>query len=145
MPGVPGKGGPVPKRSSERAGHRTKAEQPDKVVVPVAFQVPPASEEWAEEARRWYESLAESGQSRYFEPSDWAYARLLARLLSDQLGKARPSSEMMKALLAAMGNLGTTEADRRRMRIEVERAVEQHGKSAELAVLEDYRRLAANG
>lgn len=137
MPGVPGKGGPVPKRSSERAGHRTKAEQPDKVVVPVAFQVPPASEEWAEEARRWYESLAESGQSRYFEPSDWAYARLLARLLSDQLGKARPSSEMMKAILTAMNDLGTTEGARRRLRIEVERPASDAGDpGAELIILD---------
>ena len=137
MPGVPGKGGPVPKRSSERAGHRTKAEQPDKVVVPVACQVPPASEGWAEEARRWYESLAESGQSRYFEPSDWAYARLLARLLSDQLGKARPSSEMMKAVLTAMNDLGTTEGARRRLRIEVERPASDAGDpGAELIILD---------
>lgn len=123
MPGVPGKGGPVPKRSNARAGHRTKAEQPDKVTRSGSVPVPPSSAAWADEARRWYESLAESGQSQYFEPSDWAYARLLARLLSDQLGKARPSSEMMKAVLSAMNDLGTTEGARRRMRIEVERAV----------------------
>lgn len=137
--------GPVPKRSTQRAGHRTKAEQPTVIKRRGPVEMPPPEPHWAPAAKEWYEALAASGQSEYFEPSDWAYARILAQLLSLQLTSSRPSSEMMKALLAAMGNLGTTEADRRRMRIEVERAVEQHGKSAELAVLEDYRRLAANG
>jgi len=115
---------------------------PDKVVRSGPVVMPPPDPAWAEEARRWYVSLSESGQVQYFEPSDWAFARLLARLLSDQLVKPRPSSEMVKAILSAMNDLGTTEGARRRMRIEVERAVADDGKGAELAVLEEYRRLA---
>lgn len=139
MPGVPGKGGPVPKRSNARAGHRTKAEQPDKVKTRGRVEMPPAGR-WRVEAKRWYKSLASSGQAEYFEPSDWEFARLLARLLSDQLGKEKPSSEMMKAILAAMNDLGTTEGARRRMRIEVERGVDDDT-AAEVAVLDAYRRI----
>lgn len=137
-----GSRGPVPKRSSARAGHRTKAEQPDKVSVPGRVRVPPASRDWASEARAWYQSLRASGQSRWFEPSDWEFARLLARLLSDQMERDRPSSEMVKAILSAMGDLGTTEGSRRRMRIEVERESDPV-ESAEVAVLNEYRRLSS--
>lgn len=138
-----GSRGPVPKRSAERAGHRTKAERPDVVRVAEPAKAPPARRGWAPAAKAWYRALARSGQSRYFEPSDWELARLVADLLSRQLRAERPSAEMVKACLAAMASLGTTEADRRRMRIEVERPVAGAADEAEqaaVAVLEEFRR-----
>ena len=36
-------------------------------------------------ARRWFESLAESGQSAFYEPSDWATAYVLAETMSREL------------------------------------------------------------
>jgi len=140
--------GPVPKRSSERAGHRTRAEQPDVVRLGEPVAPPPARRGWSPEAKAWYRALGRSGQARYFEPSDWELARLVAELLSRQLRAERPSAEMLKALLGAMASLGTTEADRRRMRIEVERQAaeaEEAAEAAEVAVLEQYRRLAGGG
>ncbi len=137
--------GPVPKRSSERAGHRTRAERPDVVRLAEPAPAPPARRGWAPQARAWYRALARSGQARYFEPSDWELARLVAELLSRQLRAERPSAEMVKACLAAMASLGTTEADRRRMRIEVERPgaeAEDEAKRAAVTVLEEFRRLS---
>jgi hypothetical protein len=88
-------------------------------------------------------SLRRSGQSRYFEPSDWQYAQVLAHMLSVQLGSPRPSAQMMKALFAAMEALGSTESSRRRMQIEVERDtgtdLSDEVRAAEVAVLAQYR------
>jgi hypothetical protein len=105
--------------------------------------MPPSDPMWSVRATAWYESLAESGQSKYFEPSDWQYARLLADLLSGQEARERgPSAEMMKHILSAMGNLGTTEADRRRMRVEVERDQAEQGPAPDVLVMDKYRRAA---
>ena len=135
--------GRTPKRSSQRAGHRTKAEQPDTVNVRGRVPIPAADSTWHPQAAKWYRSLRRSGQSRYFEPSDWQYARILAHMLSVQLTSPRPSAQMMKALFAAMESLGTTESSRRRMRIEVERQREggttDEVEAAEVAILAQYR------
>lgn len=137
-----GSRGPVPKRSAEQAGHRTKEEQPDKTTGEVV-KPPPASREWAPEARNWYKALKRSGQSHWFEPSDWEYARLLCRLLTEQLQRAKgPSSEMVKAILNGMDQLATTEAARRRLRIEVERPEPGSDDEGKVAVMQRYREAA---
>jgi hypothetical protein len=135
--------GPVPKRADQRAGHRAKSDRPDRVTEPGNVKRPPSAADWSPEARAWYRSLEKSGEARFFEPSDWQYARLLARLLTDEMMKSRRSSEMIKAVLAGMDNLGTTEAARRRMRIEVERHanVDDGVENAKVSVLDQYRAL----
>jgi hypothetical protein len=136
--------GPVPKRSSQRAGHRTSDEEPDHVTVSGRVAIPRSSTRWAAQARRWYRALATSGQSQFFEPSDWAYAQLLADLLTDELD-GKPRATMVNAILASMSKLGTTESDRRRMRIEVERADDDDAEDDDVAILDQYRRVAGKG
>jgi hypothetical protein len=168
-----GQRGPVPKRSSERAGHRAKDEQPDQVTSLPTISAPRPDSRWGTAAHRWYQSLIDSGQARFFEPSDWEQARIICTLLTGQLKDsteltallretrklhrelmkfaakeqdevtrlelyeqiadvvrlirrltAPPAAAMMKEILKAMGDLGTTESARRRMRIEVGRTDE---------------------
>lgn len=141
-----GSRGPVPKRSTAKAGHRTKAERPDKVTASGEVAVPEAGEDWHPIAREWFESLASSGQSRYFEPSDWQHARYVAEAISRNLKAGRFSGQLFAAVTAAMGELGSTEGARRRMRIEVEREVAAPtGSDAEVAVMERYRKAAEGG
>lgn len=139
MAGVPGRGGPVPKRSNQRHGHRAKSELEaiDRVPGAANVEVPPAEKAWHPVARRWYESLAESGQAYFYEPSDWATAYLIAESISRDLkpqvvglhpetGKPVKASIPMKgaslaAYLKAMTALLVTEGDRRRVRVELER------------------------
>ena len=111
--------GPVPKRSSESAGHKGAAQKPDTIRAQGAVSVPPADPSWAAEAIAWYRSLAVSGQSRYYEPSDWAYAQIVGAMLSQLFEE--PSAALFNAVSTAMADLGTTEGARRRLRIEVER------------------------
>ena len=136
--------GPVPKRSDQRV-RRNLESRPDKVKATGGrVKGPPASSSWHVAARRWYRSLGVSGQATYFEPSDWEHARLLAELLSDELSRI-PRASMINAILAAMRGLGTTEADRRRMRIEVERGADPDAGDGEVSELDSYRRRVAGG
>lgn len=158
-----GERGPLPKRTEERR-RRNKPERPvDRVAIggdiddlfgdepadptvehrvnagdfPRADQ-PPADPDWHAVAVRIYESLADSGQSIFFEASDWAAAYLIcesiSRDLSDQwvnIGTAQePEMEKQKvpmkganlaAYLKGLSGLGMTEGDRRRLSIELTR------------------------
>lgn len=114
--------GPVPKRSDQRR----RANKPD---VPVkaapagnsVYRVPSPRPDWHPLARRWWLALAKSGQSRWYEPSDWEHAFVWADLLSRQMWSDKPSAMMLTAWDSASSRLLVTEGDRRRVRIELDR------------------------
>jgi hypothetical protein len=137
--------GPVPKRSSER--RRRNAESQVETAPPVVDEVliPEPSESWHPTATAWYVSLAESGQSQFFEPSDWHAAHYVAEAMSRNLAQGfRMSSQMFAAVWSAMGDLLSTEASRRRVRLEIERGGEPPV-PAGVSALADYRKRAAGG
>lgn len=144
MPSVPGKGGQVPKRSTERMGHRSKAEQEsyDRIALPGKVKIPPASPDWHKIAKNWYESLAESGQSLFYEPSDWAAAQYVAEVMTNNIdvGGARISAQQFASVWSAMNDLLSTEGSRRRVRLELERTGKDAAKNTKNAlVLAEYR------
>ena len=136
--------GPVPKHSSERR-RQNKPEGGEITVVRArlgAVEQPPASPDWHPIARDWYESLAESGQAQFYEPSDWAVARYVAELMSRALSSDRPpNGQYVAALNSAMSSLLTTEGDRRRARMELERK-KPGPKLAPVKPLDAYRDIA---
>lgn len=124
MAGKPGSGGPVPKRSDQR--RRTNKPNVPIVQAPAAVvtvDAPKSDGAWHSLACEWFDSLASSGQAQFFEPSDWAQAKVWAHLLSVELFKDKPSAMMIAAWASGAGELLTTEGARRRMRIELERVV----------------------
>lgn len=146
--GAAGTRGPVPKRSTERR-RRNKETAVETVTLeglgPVA--VPLADESWHPIAIDWYRSLAESGQSKYYEPSDWQAARVVAEVLSRNLKQTKKfSSVLFASVWAAMGDLLTTEADRRRVRMEIERPDRgEQPQAAGVTAIADYRARLASG
>lgn len=133
--------GPVPKHSSQRR-RKNKDSEPEKApaVTGADVQVPPAQKSWAPAAKRWYESLADSGQSQFFEPSDWQAAQIIAGELSIYLRSKKRSAMMFSHLWSAMTELLTTEGARRRLKIELEReAPDEGGEDAEVTKLDDFR------
>jgi hypothetical protein len=140
--------GPVGKKNDAKMGHRTKAELAGADIVNLdeiddelirkarAGQIP-GDEKWHPVAKHWYDSLPESGQSIYYQPSDWAIAYLLAESLSRDfkpqfVGVNEESGEpifetiplkgaSLGAYLKGFTALLATEGDRRRMQIELER------------------------
>lgn len=153
-----GSRGPVPKRSDQRHGHRSKAERAavDQAPAAAEVKVPPVSEEWHPLARAWYESLGRSGQRVFYEPSDWATARLIAESLSRDLkpqpvGVDKETGEAVMAViplkgaslaayLKAMASLLVTEADRRRASIELQRPEPSGEGASDVAWIDDARR-----
>lgn len=156
-----GQRGPVPKRSSQRR-RQNKESKPEKAKAASKKPKPPAAKaDWHPIAKRWFGSLRRSGQSQFYEESDWAMAYLIAESISRDLkpqvvGVVEETGEIVYAVipmkgaslaayLKAMTSLLVTEADRRRAGIELEREVAAKPPDAKgrVARLDDYRRRAS--
>lgn len=119
--------GPVPKRSDQRV-RRNKDDVPvEKLVTdgtPVAAPKMDIVQPHPLITEMW-ESMKNSAQARYYEPSDWAFALVQFHFLNQQLWSGKPSAQMMATLNTALTSLLLTEGDRRRVRMEVERQAAQ--------------------
>ncbi|UQA92873.1 phage terminase small subunit [Streptomyces halobius] len=139
--------GPVPKRSDRRR-RRNKSDGPDLVKASggTAPEPPPAAEDWHPIAADWYASLAESGQSQFYEASDWATAYYVAEAMNRNLISGRFSAQLFQSVMSAMTDLLTTEGARRRARVELEREAggEDPAEAARVTLMETYRRAAAD-
>lgn len=137
--------GPIGKRSEERMGHRSKEEKDAITKAPSGPpgglpELPNADPLWHPIASDWYLSLRESGQAAFYQPSDWAVARYAADLMSKVLLSERgPNGQLVAALNSVMASLLTTEGDRRRARMELERKKPASQGDAGVTVLDDYR------
>lgn len=147
--------GPVPKRSEQRRRRNKRPQELTKSDGAAEVPVPEADPEWHPVARQWFESLARSGQSHWYEPSDWATAFVVAEAMSRELnpqplvvasGKEAsiemvsmpPKSASIAAWLKAATALLVTEGDRRRMSMELQRPVAEEGDD-DVAWLDDAR------
>jgi hypothetical protein len=165
--------GPPPKRSEERirkndpaGGAPTRIDATDLAAV----DAPMADQEWHEVAIMLYESLKDSAQSFYYEPSDWAYAYTVCESLSrdlkpqfvgfEQLGEdiTRATFERiplkggsLTAYTKALSLLGVTETDRRKMGVEIVRAAQSRDLTGDdiadgVVSMEDWQnQLTGNG
>ncbi|MEU2674209.1 hypothetical protein ABZ622_36170 [Streptomyces sp. NPDC007164] len=141
---VMGTRGPIPKRSEERR-RANKVDGPDlaKALSGAPADLPDLPEpdgNWHEIATDWYLSLRESGQAAFYQPSDWAMARYAAELMSRGLKSDRPpNGQYVAALNSVMASLLTTEGDRRRARIELERRQPATKVPASVTAIADYQ------
>lgn len=150
--------GPPPKRSDQRRRQNKPSAPIETAPAARKVTVPPTNGKWHPVAKRWYQSLRKSGQSRFYEPSDWATAYLIAEAMSRELNpqvvgyykqdgervpifeSRPPGGASLAAWLKAMTALMVTEGDRRRMRLELERpAPGGDGEDASVTLLDDYR------
>lgn len=159
--------GPIPKRSEVRIRKSRAADGMQITTAPGAGDVvmPEPEKSWDDVVYEWYCALAESGQARYYEPSDWMAAYIAADWLNS-LRKARyvgmqtvgpgtrqePHYEVvpmnageMSAFLKVCAALGVTEGDRRRMRIELTRGDEGEQETAGSAAVEHAKLVLMQG
>jgi hypothetical protein len=117
--------GPIPKRTEERRRRNKEGGEVDKVVskMPEGFQPKMAPAHWHELAKDWYESLKISGQSDFYEPSDWAQARVLGEMLNTILKSM--NGQAFAAWLSGAADLLTSEGQRRRLRLELTKGGEE--------------------
>lgn len=136
--------GPIPKRSEERR-RRNKDDGVELTQAPSGPpldlpDLPEPDERWHDIATDWYLSLRESGQAVFYQPSDWAMARYAAELMSRLLSTDKmPNGQAVAALDSVMARLLTTEGDRRRARIELERKPASVQAPASVTAIADYR------
>ncbi|SDI40772.1 hypothetical protein SAMN05421505_14919 [Sinosporangium album] len=140
-----GERGPVPKRSDQRRRTNKPADaaRGEVTTAPAGktVAIPAANPRWHALAKEWYASLAESGQSTFYEASDWATAKVWAELLSRELRKrSRVSAQMIAAWAGGATELLTTEGARRRMRVELQRGGESdEDEEAAVVALDAYQ------
>ncbi|MFC0622829.1 phage terminase small subunit [Kribbella deserti] len=133
--------GPIPNRENDlaRPRHRKGSDQ-----TPVTkgrlrpTQAPDADPAWHPIATRLFESLSTSGQADFYQDSDWAFAYSLCDDLSYYKSGNKRSGQMLQAILSAMDRLLVTEADRRRVRIELHEP-EPDTTPAHLVAIADYK------
>lgn len=129
-----GERGVVPKRSDERI-RRNKDPFLEKITAIGTVQVPELNMPDAHPlVQDFYDSLKDSAQSRFYEPSDWQYARLAMHALNDCFKQQRVSAIMLSSINQMLTGLLVTEGDRRRVRLEVERD-QANGKVIDVATL----------
>ena len=138
--------GPMPKRSEERT-RRNRPENEGGVPLSkgIAYggRPPAAKTHWEKPVKDWYNALKKSGMADYYEQSDWAMAVLIAEELDAYYkDAARPggkrSAMMLATIFSAMESLGVTEGERRRMRIELDKPVEEEQKPAHIVAIAAY-------
>ncbi|MET7924733.1 hypothetical protein ABZT43_12205 [Streptomyces sp. NPDC005349] len=126
-------------------GHRSKAEKASRAQAPAGPpgdlpELPEPDPLWHPIATDWYLSLQKSGQAAFYQPSDWAMARYAAELMSRGLVSDRPpNGQYVAALNSVMASLLTTEGDRRRARIELERKPAVKQTPASVTAIADYQ------
>lgn len=132
--------GPVPKRESQRRRVNKPTTPVTRAEAGPQESAPPADAAWHPIAGAWYAALSRSGQSRWYEASDWAQAVYVAEVMSRSLTADRMSAPLFAAVISSSGNLLVTEGDRRRLRIELDRgAAVDEDEDASVAALSDFR------
>ncbi len=159
-----GERGPQGKRPEElRRRNKDKSVQTEGTAS-TDVVMPPAQEDWHPIAKQIYESLENSGQSEFYEPSDWAMAYMLAESISRDLEpqvvavpertgepvfeKVPMKGASLSAYLKGFTALMVSEGDRRRAGIALERGgadpKAEQKEAAKVVAMEKYRK-AANG
>jgi hypothetical protein len=102
---------------------------------------PAANPSWHPQARSWYNSLALSGQSEFYEASDWSTAVVAAQIY-DMFLRTRHAN-LLPSFLRLTERLGVTVIDRKRNRIELSDAdtTDQDEEAADEAVIAWHGRL----
>jgi hypothetical protein len=131
--------GPGPKRDAER----TRTADPKSGVARHgelrAVKIPPADKDWHPRAKELYKSLKTSGQSDYYQDSDWSYARILCDYLTRwyQMPRAMDGANIEQM----MSKLGMTEGSRRQvLRVELD-LPEDERPDAELVAIGNYQNI----
>lgn len=138
--------GPPPKRSSQRRRRNKPAKPVETASGAAVVSQPKPNSKWHPVAKRWFSSLGESGQSKFYEPSDWATAYVTAESMSREFRSDGPvSAAWLASFLKSCSSLLVSEADRRRVSLELERPSGEEGDAGVSGIDDARRRLRSAG
>ena len=112
--------GPIPKRSDQRV-RRNKVAPIDRLPVIGRVPQPDLGVEVGFEAEQLWLSMPRSGQSLYYEASDYAYARFGIMALDAFVRGSCRGAAHLTAIRQYLTPLMLTEGDRRQGRLELDR------------------------
>lgn len=135
--------GPIPNRSEDLARPRERngeARQQGEITKGelYATTVPRADPEWHPIARRLWDGCKTSGQSQYYQNSDWALLYSICDDLSEYKSSGKRSSMMATVIYSSLSTLLVSEGDRRRARLELQ-APQVEQPDAALYAIDTYR------
>ncbi|QKO02399.1 terminase small subunit [Mycobacterium phage DroogsArmy] len=118
-----GEFGPIPKRSDQRV--RRNIPETPVTVLPVTTKPVKAPPMGIPDAHpivsQLWDSLAKSAQAQFYEPSDWAVARLALHFANKEIWSAKPNGQILATVNQMLTSLLMSEGDRRRMNLEIQR------------------------
>ena len=115
--------GPIPKRSDQRVRRNIENGPVEKVTAIGTVTIPDLGFENPHPiVTDLYRSLTQSAQRKYYEPSDWQYARLALHFVDQLLKSTKPNGQILATVNSMLSSLLVTEGERRRVQIEVERS-----------------------
>ena len=146
--------GPIGKRNEERIRRNIPEDPTVTVQMPGVVEIPALGDvsydgETHPLITEMYESITQSAAVKYYEPTDWQFARLALYTLNQELIASRQYGKPMGAMkLTAINQMLSalllTEGDRRRARLEIERAPSESGGKV-LDVTDMLRQRLASG
>lgn len=134
--------GPIGKRSDQKHGHRDH--NAGVLKAPAGPRVDPGEPDdcWADIAKSMWNAMKISGQSEFYEATDWEYARFVCECMSRNLQQGRSMSAVLMAnVLSGLGDLLVTEGNRRRVKMELQRGnvTDTDAEEADVMTLEYQR------
>lgn len=147
--------GPIGKRDEERIRRNIPEDPTVTIHMPGIVSIPELGDvshlgETHPLIIEMYESIKQSASVKYYEPTDWQFARLALYTLNQELIAAQHNGKPVGAMkLTAINQMLSalllTEGDRRRARLEIERApAESSGKVLDVTDMLKQR-LASGG
>lgn len=134
--------GPLPKREDMRKRRNKDSEGPEVTKLDVEGEVvqPAADPDWHPIAQQLWEAMGDSGQSMFYEPSDWAVAYSLMDDLTYYKRGTKRSGQMLQTIMSSLTSLLLTEGDRRRVALELNRkSPSEDNEDEKVAVMDKWR------
>lgn len=131
-----GQYGPIPKRSDQLIRRNIPEVPVDKLAALGVVRTPDLEfDDPHPIVVDFYQSLLESAQTKYYEPSDWQYARLALHFADRLLKSNTPNGQILATVTSMLSELLVSEGSRRRVRLEIERNQDKGGDVVEVADL----------
>lgn len=134
--------GPVPNRDDDLARPRSRKgsdAQPVTRGTAREAHAPEADPSWHPIALQLWDAVTASGQTDFYQQSDYAVLFSLCDDLSHFKSSAKRSAQMAQTIYSALGSLLVTEGDRRRARIELDLPADADD-DASVTAIADYKK-----
>ena len=112
---------PTPKRSDQRTRNNSPAAR-KAVAAGKPKRIPSADKNWPPRVKEFYRACLASGQTEFWEPSDYALLRVACDVLADAAGTA--SATMYAQFIRLTSDLLLTETARRKAYVELVAEIE---------------------